>query len=201
MSDGSLVDAIFRGVTLQVSGRLLRFALWILPTNRRQAMGEKEKKAGRRETPPAAGALTPFGDMERLLEGIMPFGWMRRMRRRWPAWEDIGPPFEERVPRVDVIEQDEAILVHAELPGVRKEDLDVSLAGDRLTIKAKTQQESEESKGGYHRREISRGELTCTVRLPASIDADKAEAKFVDGLLELTLPKTAPVQRQSIKLD
>jgi hypothetical protein len=79
-------------------------------------MGEKEKKSGRRETLPVAGALTPFGDTERLLEGMMSFGWMRRMRRGWPAWEDIGPPFEERVPGVDVIEQDEAILVHAPSP-------------------------------------------------------------------------------------
>jgi HSP20 family protein len=173
----------------------------ILRTDRREIMGDKEKKATRREAPGGAGALTPFADMERLLEGMMPFGWMRRMRRGWPAWEDIELPFEDRVPRVDVIEHDEAIVVHAELPGVTKDDLDVSLAGDRLTIKAKTRHESEETKGEYHRREISRGELTRTVRLPASVDADKAEAKFADGLLELTLPKTVPAQRQSIQLD
>jgi hypothetical protein len=59
-------------------------------------MGDKENKVRRREAAGGAGALTPFGEMERFLEGMTPFGWMRRMRRGWPAWEDIELPFEDR---------------------------------------------------------------------------------------------------------
>jgi HSP20 family protein len=67
--------------------------------------------------------------------------------------------------------------------------------------KRESKEESEEEKGGYHRREISRGELTRSIQLPANVDAEKVTAKFADGILELNLPKVAPSARHSIKVD
>jgi HSP20 family protein len=67
--------------------------------------------------------------------------------------------------------------------------------------KRESKEESEEEKGGYHRREISRGEFTRSIRLPANVDAEKVTAKFADGILELSLPKVAPSVRHSIKVD
>jgi HSP20 family protein len=164
-------------------------------------MGEKEKKAMQRRFEPTAGELTPFEALNRFLEGVMPRLWMRGMQPPWPLWAELAAPFEGRTPRVDVIERDEEVVVHAELPGVTKDDLEVSLAGERLTIKATTKHETEESKGEYQRREISRGELTRTVQLPAAVDAERAQAKFTDGLLELTLPKAVPASRHAIKVE
>ncbi|MGA7982675.1 MAG: Hsp20/alpha crystallin family protein [Chromatiaceae bacterium] len=164
-------------------------------------MGEKEKKAIRTRPEPSTGELSPFDEMDRFFEDFIPRGWMRRMRRGWPAWADLEAPFEGRTPHVDVIERDEEVVVNAELPGVKKDDLEVSLAGDRLTIKATAKQEVEETKGEYHRREISRGEFTRTLQLPAAVDAERAQAKFADGILELTLPKAVPAKRHAIKVD
>jgi HSP20 family protein len=164
-------------------------------------MGEKEKKATQTRFEPSAGELTPFYALNRFLEGVMPRGWMRGMHPRWPVWAELDAPFEGLTPRVDVVEGDEEVVVHAALPGVTKDDMDVSLAGDRLTIKATTKQEAEETKGEYHRREIARGEFTRTVQLPAAVDVDRAQAKFTDGLLELTLPKAVPATRHSIKVE
>jgi HSP20 family protein len=164
-------------------------------------MGEKEKKAFRGRPEARGGDLIPFDEMDRFLEGFIPRGWMRRMRRGWPSWADLEVPFEGHTPRVDVIERDEEIVVNAELPGVKKDDLEVSLAGDRLTIRATTKQEAEETKGEYHKREISRGEFTRSVRLPAPVDVERAQAKFADGMLELTLPKAVPAKRHPIKVD
>ena len=74
-------------------------------------------------------------------------------------------------------------------------------AEDELTIKAASKQESEEEEGDYHRREISRGEFTRSIRLPANVDAKNVKANFSEGVLELTLPKAVPSERHSIKVD
>ena len=67
--------------------------------------------------------------------------------------------------------------------------------------KRESKEESKEEKGGFHRREISRGEFTRSIRLPANVDAEKVKAKFADGILELNRPKVAPSARHSIKVD
>jgi HSP20 family protein len=161
---------------------------------------EKKESKGLRRAERWRG-LTPFDEMEHLFEGFFPPGWMRRWRGGWPSWSALEAPFEGRTPRVDVIDRDEEIVVRAELPGVKKDDLDVSLAEDMLTIKAASKEDSEGEKGGYHRREISQGEFTRSIRLPANVDAEKIKAKFTDGILELNLPKVAPSVRYSIKVD
>jgi HSP20 family molecular chaperone IbpA len=86
-------------------------------------------------------------------------------------------------------------------PSLKKDDLDVSLSENQLTNKAASKEEREDEKGDYHRREIVRGELTRTIRLPANVEANNAKAAFADGVLELSLPKSLPAKRQSIKVD
>ncbi len=161
---------------------------------------EKRESKGLRRAERSHG-LAPFEEMERLFEDFFPSRWMRGWHGGWPTWSALEAPFEGHTPRVDVINRDEEIVVRAELPGVKKDDLDVSLAEDLLTIKAASKEESEEEEGGYHRREISRGEFTRSIRLPANVDAEKVRAKFADGILELNLPKVAPSSRHSIKVD
>jgi HSP20 family protein len=165
-------------------------------------MSEKKGESKGLRRAETSHGLTPFEEMERLFEGFFPPRWMRGWHGGWPSWSALeAPPFEGRTPRVDVIDRDEEIVVRAELPGMKKDDLDVSLAEDMLTIKAASKEESEEEEGGYHRREISRGEFTRSIRLPANVDAEKVKAKFADGILELNLPKVAPSTRHSIKVD
>ncbi len=146
-------------------------------------------------------ALNPFEEMERLFQGLFPRGWGGPARWEWPAWADVEMPFEGRMPKVDVVDRDEEILVRAELPGVNKDDLDITLAEDTLTIKASTRQESKEEKGDYLRREITQGSFARTIPLPAAVQGDEARASFKDGVLELTLPKAAPAKRHSVKVE
>ena len=148
-----------------------------------------------------ARSMSPFDEMDRLFEDFFPRGWMQPMRRQWPEWVELGAPFEGRTPKVDVLEQDEAVVVRAELPGVDKDNLDISLTEDSVTISATTKQESEEEKGDYHRREISQGSFSRTVALPVAVQGDQAKASFNDGVLELTLPKAAPAKRHNIKVE
>ncbi len=163
----------------------------------------KEDKQMKRVTP--RGALSPFEEMEREMEHRFRrfghHGWMQPFRWGGPFWSDMAAPFEGKVPSVDVIERDEEILVRAELPGVDKKDLEVSLSDNTLTIKGSTKTEEKEEKGDYYRREVSTGSFSRTVRLPAEVDGDKVQSSFKDGLLELTLPKVKKAKRHTIKVE
>ncbi|MEA3276143.1 MAG: Hsp20/alpha crystallin family protein [Pseudomonadota bacterium] len=141
--------------------------------------------------------------MERVFDEYFPGFWPRRFRRGWggPGWWEQDEPFEGEPPSVDVIERDDEILVHAELPGVDKDDLEVMLADDVLTIKASTGEEKTEEKGEYYRREIVRGAFSRTVRLPTDVDAEHAKSKFKNGVLEVKAPKLKKSRRRVIEID
>lgn len=147
-----------------------------------------------------AHVMTPFEEMERLFEGLLPADWPR-MQWDWPRLARMRMPLEGKMPRVDVIDREAEILIRAEIAGVDKKDLDVSVTSDSVTIKGSTRQESKEEKGDYYRCEIAQGAFARTVPLPCSVAGDKAKATFKDGLLELTLPKLEPAKRRSIKVE
>ncbi len=163
----------------------------------------EEKKSGKGMTRPGrrSGALSPFEEMERMFEAFFSTPWSRRFRRGWPEWPELGAPFEGKVPTVDVIERDDEIVVRAELPGVNKDDLEVSLTDDTLSIKVSTAEEKEEEKEEYHHREITRGSFSRTIRLPADVDAEHATTKFKNGVLEMKAPKLKKSKRRVIKID
>jgi HSP20 family protein len=106
-----------------------------------------------------------------------------------------------KVPKVDVVDRENEIVVKAEVPGVEKKDLDISVSDNSVTIKGSTRREEKEEKGDYDRREISVGSFSRTVALPAEVDGNKAKANFKDGVLELTIPKAEKAKRHSVKLD
>jgi len=162
-------------------------------------MAKKEKKSGKEmETGSAARAPASIEEMGRWMENFFREGWMRPWRTDWPAWGEL--PFGGRMPKVDVIDRDSEVLIRAEVPGVNKEDLEVSATDSSVTIKGKTQHEEKEEKGDYFRSEISSGSFLRTVALPAFVDADKVKTKFSDGVLELTLPKVEKTRRRTIKV-
>jgi len=148
-----------------------------------------------------ARAMNPFEEMERLFEQFMGRSWMRPFNWDNPLWSEMAKSMEVRVPSVDVIDREEEVVVRAEIPGFDKENLEVSLSDDRLTIKGSTRQEKEEKEAGeYTRREMSRGSFTRVVALPANVDGEKARASFKDGVLEMTLPKLKPSKRTRINV-
>ena len=90
-------------------------------------MAKEEKKQSKQELQKAEPkrALSPFEEMDRLFEDYFSRGWMRPFRWEWPSLGEMAKPFEGKMPKVDVIERDDEVVVKAELPGVDKEDLDV----------------------------------------------------------------------------
>jgi HSP20 family protein len=103
--------------------------------------------------------------------------------------------------RVDVAETEAAYVVSAELPGVKKEDIQVAIDGAQVTLSAEVKREKEAAEGNRLLHvERSYGKASRSFTLPQELDEAKAEAKFRDGLLELTLPKKAAAARRQIEI-
>ena len=162
--------------------------------------GKKESKQALKQQESAA-TLNPFEEMDRLFENYFTRGWLHPFRWTRPSWGDLPMPFEGKLPRVDVVDREDEVIVKAEVPGVDKKDLDISVTENTVSIKGSTSHEEKEEQGDYYRCEISSGSFSRVVPLPADVDAEQAKSKFKDGVLELTLPKVKKAKRHTVKVD
>jgi len=159
----------------------------------------KQEKALSQRSPETR--MSPWDEMERWFERAGRFGWMHPGFWDWPTRLEPLAAFRDGAPKVDVIDRDAEVVVRAELPGVAKDDLDVTVSPEAVTLKAHTSHEEKEEKGEYYRREMSYGEYQRTVALPHTVDGEHARATFNDGVLELTLPKVEKTSRKKVKVE
>jgi len=117
--------------------------------------------------------------------------------RPWSRWPGFA---EEGVLPVDIYETEDSVVVEASIPGVKPEDIDVSITGDTLTIKGETRAERKVERENYIRQERRYGSFCRAVTLPGGLKTDKAEAEFQNGVLTITFPKTEEVKPKSIKV-
>jgi HSP20 family protein len=143
-------------------------------------------------------AVGPFEDTERWFEDFFrrPFPFMGP--RSWPSLR--MPELEELAPSVDIFEEGDNAIVRAELPGMRKEDIHVTLTEDRLTVSGEKKKEERVEKKDYHRLERSYGSFRRSFTLPGEIQTEKAAAKFKDGVLEIRIPKTEEAKKKKKKV-
>ena len=102
---------------------------------------------------------------------------------------------------VEIEEKEKEYCVKAELPGVKKEDLDIDLEKNRLTISAKKEEESKEDTKGFRKSEFKYGEFSRTVYFPDEIDIDKTTAKLEHGILRIEAPKLNAEKTTTKKLE
>lgn len=127
----------------------------------------------------------PFGEMttvrrelDRLLSRLGSSGGEETQRAGW-------------MPRMDVRTEGNDMLIEAEVPGMRSEDIDVEVTGDQLTIKGERRSQTEKTEEGWIIRERSQGVFLRTVALPAAVEADTIEATYTDGVLRIRVPQAA----------
>jgi HSP20 family protein len=101
---------------------------------------------------------------------------------------------------LDVSSTPDALLIEAALPGVKPEDVEVTVVGDTLTINGTNGEEREAEEGGYLYREVRRGRFSRTVTLPAQVDSEKAVASFENGMLRLSIPKAEEAKPRQIRV-
>lgn len=130
-------------------------------------------------------------DFDNMLEGFF-----RPMR--W-AQEEAS---QGLIPRLDVVERDQEFVVKAEMPGINKEDIDISLENGVLTITAESKSETEEKEGDrVIRQERRYGKYVRSLRLGKEVDDKQVKASYKDGILELTLPKAEEVKPKKINVN
>ncbi len=147
--------------------------------------------------------------------------------RRWEPWDfDIFPEIEslheeiDRLftdflsprrrrgkepmiwqPRVDLYETENDVILKAELPGIDKKDLEVTVTEDSVHIKGEKKEETEVKKENYYRKEISFGKFERIIPLPVEVEPDKADAKFDKGILEIKIPKKEEAKKKVKKIE
>jgi HSP20 family protein len=168
----------------------------------KESKENKEQKdiVGKGSESESGRGLMAFDDLDRWFDDMLSRRWLNPFDVKFPRFPTMNFPLGMDMPKVDIIENDNEVKIQAALPGVKKEDLDVTLTNQTVTIKSSTKREEKEESGEYYRREISRGEFQRTISLPAQVDSDKARASFKDGILEIVLPKLEKTQRKSIEI-
>lgn len=158
-------------------------------------MAKKEAKELIKAEP--SRALSPFEEMERRFEEF----FRRPFSLFIPSWFPRLRVYEmEMTPTVDIFEEGSDIVVKAELPGMKKEDIEVKLTEDTVTISGEKKKEEKTEKKGYYRLERSYGSFTRAFSLPSEVQTDKAKAQFKDGILELRIPKTEEAKKKEKKV-
>ena len=135
----------------------------------------------------------PFPDMMALREAMDRAFEDRFFRQAVPF-----APWAEETLAVDMYETDENVVVKTAIPGVNAEEIEVSVTGDTLTIKAESKEEEEVTRENYLRRERRYGSVCRSVTLPGGLESEQAEADYTDGILTLTFPKAEEVKPKSI---
>lgn len=139
----------------------------------------------------------PFSELERLHEEMNQlFG-----RSGWLTERQNGLFETNWRPAIDVYDSKDALIVKADVPGMKKEEINVTIENDTLIIKGEKKQEHEEKDGGCVRSERVCGSFYRALTLPAGVDAAHAKAEYKNGTLELTLPKREEVKPKQIAVE
>jgi HSP20 family protein len=145
----------------------------------------------------------------RRLSGLPATGWgnfwdeMERLRRQMSSISERfhGGPSEQFAgvfPLINVTEDKDSYYIRAELPGIKAEDLEISVTGETFSISGERKMASEEEKVKYHRKEREGGKFNRIFSLPGPIDPEKVEAKSANGILTVTLPKSEKAKPKQI---
>jgi len=133
----------------------------------------------------------PFDFMDRVMDeldrhGLTSWGW--------GEGQEYGPA-------VDVYETDDEVVVRAQMPGVSKDEIEITVQENTLTIRAETKREEEVEEEGYFRRELRYGTLARTLPLPADIDEEQVTATLADGVLEVHAKKAEKPEAAGRKIE
>lgn len=168
---------------------------------------KKEKKTGAVAVRKPAELVPRASELDRWFDRMAEDMWRRpfpgfpSLFGREPWWP--APTLALRAPSLDVYEDKDDVVVKAELPGMKKEEIEVTVSGDVVTIKGEKKQEEEVKEKDYCRRERSYGAFSRSVALPCEVKGGEVKASFKEGVLEVRMPKTeeAKTNAVTVKID
>lgn len=166
-----------------------------------QQRGVARSEGGQRQPAPAGNPLFDLRNeidtlFDRFFSGSLfgPFGGL-------PEAQPLRQRFGGMMPKVDVSESEREIQIVAELPGLKQEDVELSVENDLLTLRGETSSSRDEKDKQYHLTERSYGRFERSFRLPETVDREKISASFDNGLLTVTLPKSERAQPKAKRIE
>ena len=147
----------------------------------------------RRRNPANINRDTGIDQLQRNINRLFDFDW--DLDRDLDLFGGVSGP------SVDLVENDDTFVVRCDLPGVEKDNLDITVSGNALTIKGEKQDSSEQKDGRYYRRESWSGSFQRTITVPETVDPNAINAEMKNGVLTLTLPKKEDVKPRQITVD
>jgi HSP20 family protein len=156
-------------------------------------------KAMRSESGPLAPLREAITEVPHLVDRLD-----EMITERWaPVWSALRGPEEMglRLPPVDVFEDGTEVVAKAELPGMKKEEIEVEVAPETITISGKKAKEERVERRSYFRFERAAGAFTRTVRLPVEVEVDTARASYKDGVLEIRAARSSAVRPTAKKVE
>lgn len=139
-------------------------------------------------------------DRDNLLERFFEDPFRGFMLSRLPGTVDLGMS-DTVVPKVDMYDKDDKIVVKVEAPGIKKDDIKISISDGMLNIKGEFREEDEVKDEDYYYSERSFGSFSRRLRLPSEVDEDRVKASFRGGVLNVELPKSSKSKPREIKVD
>ena len=143
------------------------------------------------------------------MSSLIPWDSFRAPRRRDDPFEDLFRDFFRRAPfeipaiaepAAEVAESDGEVTVKMEVPGVEKDQIQLTVADDELTVRGESRKESEQKRKNYYRQEIRYGTFQRSIPLPVEVDPAEAHAELKNGMLQVALPKSKQPKSQEIKV-
>ena len=142
---------------------------------------------------PAYELKSPFEELERMKTGLDKL--LEKSLTSWPGGISTGV-----FPLTNITEDKEALYLRAELPGMKANDLDISITGNSISISGKREIPAEEENAKYHRREREAGSFRRMIKLPVQIDTKQVNAKSVNGVLTIVMPKAENAKPKRIEV-
>ncbi|WP_455388302.1 Hsp20/alpha crystallin family protein [Petrachloros mirabilis] len=159
--------------------------------------GKESKEVAVKKT---AEVMPRWGEIDRWFDRLTEDWWRRpfstpMLSDRWPL-----PMISLKTPSLDVFEEKDEIVVKADLPGMNKDEIEVTVTENVVTIKGEKKKEEEVKEKDYYRRERSYGSFVRSVELPSEVKSDQIKANFKDGVLEVRMPKTEEAKKKSVSV-
>ena len=154
------------------------------------------KKTGGEQKSDMQRYTAPFGQMERMFEDFFQHrffapSWMPRLK--FPEFADVSAS-------VDMFEEGDNLVIKAEIPGMKKDEISIDFSDDVLTISGEKKSEEKTERKDYYCVERSFGSFSRKLRLPVQIQIDKTSASFKDGVLEIRMPKSEAAKQKMRKI-
>lgn len=161
----------------------------------------------KRDVPPPAPTRDLFGSLRQEIDRLFDdFSWpVIGIPRRPRVWS-LEPmrdwmPSLSALPAMDLVEADGSYELSVELPGMTRDEIELRLSEGALTVRGEKTEEKKEDKVDYHLQERRYGSVQRSIALPAGIDADKVQARFEDGVLKVSLPKSQDARAKERKIE